>query len=460
MISALLDIANNTAPVIIYHGWDVVDFWLRQMTDWFHDFSWQVRTAYFILLMNIVTIILLSIIFGRNVYRHHQAHKMYENCDERFREAFNTILASPYHWSISKIENECGCTVEDFKEFDGNSFSQLICSIRLENNEKVYLPNVQILCELTGVRSTIEENLKRGIAPTQNLQLIMTLPLRISEGRLAVYTNYRDSRIRSIARLCLVLCTESDPFRYLVDDLNGGMAAWQFISLHRLHGWLAATNRQLPPFLSIAHRVTNERSSAFMISEVAYWGTEIEQKSLSDFFMHERPACRKAAMKAVAKIHDISKEEELIATYRNQPGDVQMEILRTITALNTGHQASFLEKCYITAPSKDIAELALSCLYNYGEGGRHRFEALRHTPLDRHARVLLDQIESMGQIGLLRNAFGTEAYATLENLYDHSHQHQLEVEDDELMEPEDYDVEDGDVADATLEEEDDTLTER
>lgn len=385
-----------SVPTIEYYGWDVVDFWYRQLADRYFEYSWQVRTAYVILLLNIITMVVLTVLFGRQVYRRRQEEKAYHECEERFRDAFRAVIESPVHWSVERIETECGCSVAEMRQYKGSTLSRLICNIRLRMADRVYLPNVQLLCELTSVRDTLEDHLKRGMGVEQTLQLIDTLSLRISEGRLAVYTNHRDHRIRRMARLCLSLCTDSDPFRYLQEDLEERVTPSQLMSLHRLFGYLHTTHHQMPSFLTIASRLKNDRSAAFMIEEVAYWGNDNERKSLSQFYLSDRIACRLAAMRAVAFLCDASQEDALIATYSQQPEEVQMEILHTVTVLATGHQTAFLEKAYIAAPSKRLAERALSCLYRYGQSGHESFEQLRMAPLDRRSRSLLDQIESMG----------------------------------------------------------------
>lgn len=390
------------SPTIRYYGWDVVRYWYRQFVNQFFEYSWQVRVAYYILFFTLVTVIFLAILFARRVYARKRAERQFVKCSSRYKVPFTKILSSPVHWSVMNIETECQCNVRDFAEFDGETFSRLIMNIRLDMDDKVYLPNMQILTELTGVRQTVETCLLKGRNVEQVMQIIVTLPLHITEGRLAVYTNYRDSRIRQMSHLCLSLCTESDPFRYLSKDLDENVALGTYMSLHRLFGWLSATNRQMPNFLTIANRLTNQRSAAFMIEEVAYWGTEQERERLADFFMARRSVCRMAAMRAVAQLGMTGVEEELIGTWDEHSEEVKMELLRTVTRLNTGRQAAFLEKAYITAPSKRVAELALSCLYEYGEGGRQRFEMLRLTPLDRRGRFLLDQIESNGKLADIR----------------------------------------------------------
>lgn len=403
IVTPLLHIGMiQEAPVVQFYGWEVVRFVFRQLLNQFFDFSWQVRTSYFILLFNIITIILLSIMFIRRMMITHRADKLYEECSERYYEPFTKVLLSPIHWSVMNIEKVCECSVDEFAEYNGATFARLLCDIRVREDSRVHLPNMQLLAELTGVRAAVEEELKKGIKVIENLEVIDTLCLHISEGRLAVYTSHRDKRLRQMARECLTLCTESDPFRYLESDLNEHMAPARFMSLHRLFNYLSVTNRQMPPFITIANNVTNDNSAAFMINEVAYWGTQMEREALPSFFLSERLPCRIAAMRAVGKLGYTQCEEELIETYSSQPEEAQMELLSTIITLNTGLQAAFLERAYLTAPSKRLAEKALECLYKYGEVGRKRFEQLRHTPLDRRSRYLLDQIESMGILDEMR----------------------------------------------------------
>lgn len=403
LISLLINIILlDAAPSINYYGWDVVGFWYRQVTERFFDFSWQIRVAYAIVLVSLITVLILIVIFSNQIRTRNQKERAYRQCKERFEEHFDAILLSPVHLSVVNIESICECSVEDFHDFSGETFSKLICLLRMKHHKKVYLPNVQLLCDLTDVTSYVEESLKRGRDVELIFQLIDTLALRISEGRLAVYTNHRDGRIRRLARLCLMICTDSDPFRYLEEDLNEDVAPSHYISLHRLFGWLAATNRQMPPFLTIAEHVKDEEGAAFMIEEVGYWGNDVERRAVSKFFMSEHVPSRIAAIRVVSQLKDKTREAELVASYRLQPEDVQLEILDMIRVLQTGEQAAFLEKSYITAPSKALAEKALFSLFMYGTEGRARFERLRQTPLDRRSRNLLDQIESMGILEQLR----------------------------------------------------------
>lgn len=399
-------VQSGTSPEVHFYGWEVVKFWFRQITEQLFTYSWQVRTAYFIVLLSILIILLVAIVFTRRMRVRNKKSKMYEQCQKRFHDAFYTILASDFHYSVMNVEAVCECSAEDLHEYSGATYSRLLCNIRTEMRDKISLPNMQLLAELTDVRGWLENNLTKGNEVLTSLQVIATLPVRISEGRLATYTNHYDMRTRHMARQVIGFCTENDPFRYLEEDLNDYVAPYRYMSMHRMFGWLYNNDRQMPDFLTIAEHLNNDKSAAFMIEEVAYWGNDAERNAISEFFHSDKIACRIAAIKVIALLQDLSKEDELVALYPEQPADVKKEILTTIAALNSGNQAPFIERAYLTSPSKDLAEHALACLFRYGTSGRKRFESLRQMPLTSRSKGLLEQIEMMGQLEEMRASYG------------------------------------------------------
>lgn len=398
-------VQTGNTPEINFYGWEVFQFLLRQLRGQMFSYPWQIRTAWMIVVVTMLVIIAIAIIFARQIRIKNKEKKLYDKCYERFYEPFSTILASTFHYSVMNVEALCSCDAEDMHMFSGDTYSRLLCHIRTEMKDSVSIPNMQLLCELTDVRGTLENNLTKGRNVLATLQIVASLPVRISEGRLATYINHHDDRTRHLARQVIGICTENDPFRYLVEDLNEYVAPYRFMSLHRLFGWLKANDRQMPDFITTAEQVSNDKSAAFMIEEVAHWGSDSEKNSISQFFSSPRSACKIAAIKVVAMLGDTSREEELIRIYPDQPVEVKAEILSAIAALNTGRQAPFFEKAYLTSPSKDLAEHALSCMYSYGEAGRKRFNNLRQMPMNARSKDLLDQIASMGDLEEMRKNF-------------------------------------------------------
>lgn len=388
----------QSAPEVHFYGWDVVKFWWRQLTGRFFEYSWQVRTAYAIVVICVVSVLVLSIIFSRYIRKRRKKDEAYAKCRARFIEPFRTILKTDYHLPTSSIENICECSIEDFGKFEGDIFAKLICELRNELSDIISLPNIQLLAELTGVRTWIEHNLHKEKDIENSLEIVVTLPIKISEGRLANYANHYDVMNKNLARQALYICNENDPFRYLEDDLEEISRPYRYMSLHRMFGWLYNNQKQMPSFLVLAEKLNNEKSAAFMIEELAYWGRESEKQSINKFFYSNKINCRIAAIKVVALLGKAQWEDTLVESYQKQPEEAQKEILRTITALKTGKQAGFLEKAYISAPARDLAELALKCLYDYNAEGRDRFEILSQTPMSTRDRNLLDEIRSLAEL--------------------------------------------------------------
>lgn len=388
----------QTSPEVNFYGWDVAKFWWRQLAERFFAYSWQVRTAYAILVLCVLSVLILSLVFGRHIRRRRRKDEAYSRCRERFYEPFRTILKTDYHLPTSSIEKICGCSVEEFAEFMGDIYAKLLYELRNELSEMISLPNIQLISELTGVRSWIEDNLHKGKEVENSLEFVVTMPIRISEGTLANYANYHDSMTKNIARQALYICNGNEPFRYLEDDLEEISRRYRYMSLHRIFGWLYHNQKQMPSFLVMAENVKNGQSAAFMIEEIAYWGKESERQSVNKFFFSNKIECRIAAIKVAAMLGKSVWEDTLVESYQKQPEDVQMQILETITSLKTGKQADFLEKSYISAPSKTLAEEALRCLFSYNAEGRERFERLSQSPMSERDRRLLEQIRSLAEL--------------------------------------------------------------
>ncbi|MBP9998379.1 MAG: hypothetical protein KBS67_03970 [Bacteroidales bacterium] len=388
----------NATPEVNFYGWDVVKFWCRQVLDRFFTYSWQVRTAYAIVVLCVISVLSLSFIFSGYIRKRRKKDDAYKKCKDRYIGPFRTILKTDYHLPTSSIEKICDCHIEDFAEFEGGIYAKLLCEIRNELSDVISLPNIQLLAELTGVRSWIENNLHKKNDIEISLELVVTMPIMISEGQLANYANYYDPLTKNLARQALYICNDNEPFRYLEEDLEEIPRQYRYMSLHRMFGWLYHNQKQMPSFMVLAEKVNNEKSASFMIEEIAYWGRESEKQSVNKFFYSNKIACRVAAIKVVAMLGKTIWEDALVESYQKQPEEVQMQILETITALKSGKQAGFLEKCYISAPSKTLAEQALRCLFNYNAEGKEKFEKLSQTPMSERDRNILEQIRSLANL--------------------------------------------------------------
>jgi len=382
-------------PIVEFHGWEVIGYYLNNIQNYLAEYSWQVRTAYGLIVGCIFVMIILFGLFILMIRKTTKYKKEYQQLEEKFREPLYQIMILPEPPSVQEIEGLMGCNFTELKRYDSAMFAQLISSLRMELCEVLYIPNMQYICKITGVTDYIERCLIGRTKVFEILQMVVNLNIRISEGELAIYLNHHNTNIRLMARLAYIICTENEPYKYLEEDLNQRMLPWRPMLTHRLFGWLQECGRPMPSFIVIAESLDNEEASAFLIEEVAYWGTDTEKNELSKFFLAPRYIIRLAAMRATAQLAREANEQALVESYDHQPEYIKREVLKTVLAINSGKQLDFYEKAYKTASSKETQEQALSCLYMYGNEGRRRFEMIRSSyQVGEETRTLLDQIDA------------------------------------------------------------------
>lgn len=385
-----------------YYGF--ISYWSEAIVAWFRDYSWQVQVSFSVILICIGTMIYLAFRFVRNIRRTNAFEREVVDMTKRYRDVFYEVLIQPDEPSIEEFEGLCGTTVDKLREHSPLVYATIISTLRLELSEISSLPNINFLCRLTGVTQYYEQNLidKRDVLST--LQNIVNMSLRISEGLLAIYINHHVTNIRQMARMAFIICTETEPYRYLEEDLQEPQALWRPMMLHRLFGWLKDTERQMPQFLVLASVMKDDTTAAFLIEEIAYWGSDKEKARINEFFLSPMYKCRQSALRAVALLCDETQEDAIIASYEHQPDDLRLECLRAISAIGSGRHTEFFVDAFRNTSSKRVRECALTCLYSYGAEGRRRFEMMRtEIAGDPLGIMLLDQIDSMAVLSQMRN---------------------------------------------------------
>lgn len=387
---------------VVFYDWDVVNYYYSLIKNFYDGYSWQVRVSYGLIVFSILLMIVLFFMFTYRVNKRKRREKKFKKISDKFREPFLNVLTESDPLMPSQIEEMCDCTRAEFTRYDAPQLVRLLVKLREELQEVIYIPNLNALCGVCGAQDFLENNLLNNRRVFETVQTLTTLNLRISEGRLANYVNHRNPNIRQMSRMSYMICTDMEPYRYLVEDLNEPMAAWRSMALHQLFGWLQACEKRMPNFITLVNRVNNPKVAAFIIQEIAYWGTDDERSKLDMFYMDERYDCRSAAFKAVAMMKDESQEQNLIDTYNSQPEPLRREILGAVYSIRSGKQMQFFSDVYHTSPSKETRELALTYLYDYSNESRRLFEHLRFEN-EKENRLLIDQIDSLNLLNQIRN---------------------------------------------------------
>ena len=382
----------GVGPNAYFYGWEVVTYVRYLMDAYLRQFSWQVQSSLTLIALSSLTILLLAIVFTQRMMVRNAKDRLFELCRARFEEPFREVLNINEKLPHEEIEYICKVDTSALQTFDPATFARLIVKLRLEVADEVFLPNMQRLCNMTGVQAYLEYCMVKGHHVEETLQILMTLPIRISEGALAAYTGSRNSRTRDLARSYFGFCSKTEPFHYVMQDANEGFQLWYPTTLHRLVGWHHAKGHPVPQFLTPARQSENSDKRALFISEIPYWGSEREKRGVRAYLTSTDPKCRSAAIQALAIIGDPDSEDELVANYNSQFPQAKRETLLAVAKINTGRQAEFFKQAYLTSSSQNTRAVALSCLFNYGPEGRRVFHELAHVGLD--DTRFFEQIES------------------------------------------------------------------
>ena len=369
-------------PTTIFYGWEVIEYARYIVDAYVRQFPWQVRISFVLITLSVFTILILFILFSRKASRRWKREALYEKCRQRYESAFREILQNDEKLSQEEMEYICRHDRSQLHKTDSLLMARLLEKLRMELTHKTYIPNMQRLCRLTGVRDALEMNLLKHKDVERTLQILMYLPCRVSEGSLAVYLENKDARIRELARAYFGFCSKTEPFTMVTRDINEPFNLWYPTIFHRLCGWHVAKGHPMPHFSSLISQSTNEDKRALFISEVPYWGTEEEKRSLREFLNSSSKKCCSAAIHALSLIGDPEAEDELVRNYKDLFPEAKRETLRAIASINTGRQVEFFRQAYLHTTSQKTRAVALSCLFKYNDEGRRVFYELAHAGRD------------------------------------------------------------------------------
>lgn len=392
---------NNFIGDVSFSGIDLILYYFYVLKNFYYQYPWQVRVSYFIVLLCITAIIFVFNMFIRKVIQKARYSRKMRRLKERFQDSFISILTNDI-LKPSEIENIVGCTEQELRKIDPRYFAEILTSERMKLYEIVYLPNLQSLADMTGVKERYEDNLLKGRDVFQTLQTLCMFQLIISEGRLANYVNSGDRDIRMMARMCSILCSINEPYRYLLEDLNAQQSMMRPMVMHYIFGWMKAQNKRMPNFLATSERIENEEMASFMIREVAYWGSDEEKMHISNYYLSSRRECRAAAIQVTGQLGMEVFEQRLIDSFIYQPEHLRRDIMRAVLAINSGKRIQFYVDAYNNTPSRRTRELCLNCLYSYGLEGRRVFEELRNKA-DEKERIMMEEIDSSNLLLQIRS---------------------------------------------------------
>lgn len=377
-------------PIAIFYGWEVVEYFRYLADAYIRQFPWQVRIAFGLICIGMLTMLVLAILFAIKLRKRHVGRKRFESCRQRFEEPFRQILRSETKISEERMEEICQYEHSQFLSEDSMQLANLLVRLRMDFAHMFYIPNMQRLCHLTGVSQYLELNLLKQRKVVGTLQILMYLPCRVSEGALALYLENKNLRIRELARAYYGFCSRTEPFSMITKDVDKPFNMWYPTLLHRLCGWHAAKGHPMPLFTSLISQSNNNEKKALFIAEIPYYGSPEEKRNLKNYMHLNCKRCCLAAIHALALVGDVESVNDLVENYPNLFPEAKRETLLAVARINTGRQVDFFRKAYLHSTSRKTRTVALSCLLHYGEEGRRVFNEL--SAAGRDDNTLFEQV--------------------------------------------------------------------
>ena len=380
-------------PTAIFYGWEVVEYFRYLADAYIRQFPWQVRFAFVLICLGVLTILGLAVLFAIKLHKRHVNARHYEYYRQQYEEVFRKILRSQVQFNFDELEEMLGCDQNQFAAEDSMQLAHLLVHSRIEFSHTFYVPNMQRLCHFTGVERFLEMNLLKGRDVERTLQILMYLPCRVSEGALALYLENKNTRIRELARAYFGFCSRTEPFSMITKDVDKPFNMWYPTLLHRLCGWHAAKEHPLPRFASLISQSKNNEKKALFISEVPYYGSDEEKHNLKNFLNSDCKKCCLAAIHALALVGDAESENDLVNNYSHMFPEAKRETLLAVARINTGRQVDFFRQAYLQSTSRKTRTVALLCLLRYNDEGRRVFHEL--SAAGRDDNKLFEQVSTM-----------------------------------------------------------------
>ena len=205
-----------------FYGFEVIGFYFKRFLLYYSDYALNIRLLYGLIFWCIVTMIILFFLFIRSIRRTRKRKREYDKAHKELYNGFYQILIMAERPSVEEVEAACGMTLDDMqKRYRSATLSRLISEICMDlSRELDIIPNADVLCSLTGVKTLYEKNLVTKHNVFLTLQNLANMHIPVSEGLLAIYTNCFDANMRRMARICYIISSNAAPYQYLMEDFN------------------------------------------------------------------------------------------------------------------------------------------------------------------------------------------------------------------------------------------------
>lgn len=364
-------------------GWNVPRYYYYLFVHLFAGYPWVVRVAYMVIIFCCIAFSVLMCVMVVDFYLRRRNKKKLEEIRKKYLEKLKGVCyAEVENLPTEEISRRLDYKPRKWKDWEMRQWAAVfIEASTFTNTQNPNLTNIQRAMRLVGFTDYVERQLMHG-KQSVKLQMIHTVRLtnmQLPNGLVTRLVNDKDEQLRKASRLYYMCTSVDDPYVFFEEENKLGVlfSQWDMMELHEIFRKVNEGGRPAPLFVPILQRVENPGIVAFMMKEIAYWGTDQEMRYLMGFFESPNFQHRHAAFESMGIRRFAESEKSMIRVFHMQTEVMRRTILNAILAIHSGRSVNFFRDTYQSGVSQFTKRTALRCLWLYGPRGRSMFEALK-----------------------------------------------------------------------------------
>lgn len=365
----------------------------------FADYPWVVRIAYGVIIICCLAFILLGIAMMVDVYIRWRNWKKLVEIEKLYLEKLKSVCyADVENLSTDEIMRRMEYKPRKWKDWEMRQWANVfIEASRFTNTQNPNLTNIQRAMRMVGFTDYVEAQLMHG-KRTVKLKMIQTVRLtnmQLPNSTITRLVNDKDDELRKASRLYYMCTSKDDPYVFFEEESKLGLhfSLWDMMELHEIFRKVDEGGLRAPLFVPILQRVANPGIVAFMLQEIAYWGTDQEMRYVMEYFESPNFTHRAAAFTSMGIRRFAESEKSMQRVFHKQTEAHRRLILNALLAIGSGRSVPFFSDTYNSSTSSFTRRTALRCLWMSGAKGKAVFEGLKQKADDAD-RILFQHVES------------------------------------------------------------------
>ena len=380
-------------------GWNIPLYYYYLFVHLFAGYPWVVRVAYGVIILCCIGFLALVCVMTVDVWLRRRGRKRYGEIKNKYLEKLKGVCyAGVENLPAEEISRRIGYEPRKWKDWEMRLWANIFIEVsRFTNTQNPNLTNIQRAMRLVGLNDYVEEQLANGKrrSKLRMMQTVRLTNMQLPNSLVTRLVNDKDEQLRKASRLYYMLTSKDDPYVFFEEESKLGVAfaQWDMMELHEIFRKVNEGGRPAPLFVPILQRAGNHRIVAFMIQEIAYWGSDQEMRYVMDYFESDDFMLRRASFSSMGVRRFAESEKIMERVFYKQTEANRRVILGALLAINSGRAISFYRDIYRSDASGFTRRTALRCLWLSGHKGQAVFSALK-AEADPASLIMFEHVES------------------------------------------------------------------